>query len=172
MKRYVFICLAFLAVAVNLHSQELYIGTATADITPEVPVALMGQFNLRIADTVETPLTANVIALESRNGNRSLDVAIMVSCDVIDIPDKLLKTVRDEVHSQIPEIDAEKIIMKAIHTHTAPVLENDLHIHSDIRFQKKEFCRLKNMMSSLFSGSPMQLSRHGKAVCRAVLHGG
>ena len=82
----------------------------------------MGQFNLRIAETIETPLTANVIALESREGNRSLDIAIMVSCDVVEIPEKLLKMVRDEVHKKIPEIDAKKIFMTAIHTHTAPVL--------------------------------------------------
>ena len=60
--------LVMLCFVVNLQSQELYIGRAVADITPELPVALMGQFNLRIADTIETPLTANVIALESRDG--------------------------------------------------------------------------------------------------------
>jgi hypothetical protein len=119
--------------APNLHSTELHIGTATADITPKLPVALMGQFNLRIADTVETSLTANVIALESREGNRSLDEAIMVSCDLTEIPEKLLKMVRDEVHKQIPELDVKKIFMTAIHTHTAPVLENDLT--SSFRYQ-------------------------------------
>ena len=97
--------LAMLCFGVNLQSQELYIGRAMADITPSLPVALMGQFNLRIADTIETPLTANVIALESRDGNRSLDIAIMVSCDVVEIPEMLLQMVRDEVHNKIPEID-------------------------------------------------------------------
>ena len=119
--------------APDLHAIELHIGTATADITPKLPVALMGQFNLRIADTVETPLTANVIALESREGNHSLDEAIMVSCDLTEIPVKLLKMVRNEVHKQIPELNVEKIFMTAIHTHTAPVLENDLT--SSFRYQ-------------------------------------
>ena len=45
---------------------KLWIGAATTDVTPTGPVALLGQFNLRIAKTVETPLTANVIVLESR----------------------------------------------------------------------------------------------------------
>ena len=122
-----------LLLASNLQATELHIGTATVDITPKIPVALMGQFNLRIADTVETPLTANVIALESREGNRSLDEAIMVSCDLTGIPEKLLKMVCDEVHKQIPELDVKKIFMTAIHTHTAPVLENDLT--SSFRYQ-------------------------------------
>jgi hypothetical protein len=110
----------------NLNAAELHIGTATADITPALPVALSGQFYLRIAKTVETHLTANVIALESRDGSHTLDEAIMVSCDLIGIPKVTLKMIRDEVHKQIPELDVSKIFLNATHTHTAPVLENDL----------------------------------------------
>jgi len=124
MKHQFVLFIAMLCLAVNSAASELHIGTATADITPKLPVALMGQFNLRLADTIETPLTANVIALESRDGNLSLDVAIMVSCDVVEIPEQLLLMVRGEVHRIIPEIDSRKIFMNAIHTHTAPVLEN------------------------------------------------
>ena len=60
---------------------ELWVGTAVVDITPTEPVAVSGQFHLRIAKTIETPVTANVIALESRGDGLSRDVAIMVSCD-------------------------------------------------------------------------------------------
>lgn len=109
----------------NLFADELLIGVATADITPKLPVALDGQFYLRIAKTIETPLTANVIAMESRDGNRSLDVAIMVSCDVIVIPREVRQMVRDEVKKQMPEIDVNKIFLNSIHTHTAPVIVND-----------------------------------------------
>ncbi len=125
MNRQFVLFLAMLFFTADIYAEELHIGTATADITPKLPVALMGQFNLRIADTVETPLTANVIALESRAGNQTLDMAIMVACDVVGIPEKLLRNVRDEVHKKIPEIHVEKIFMTAIHTHTAPVLDND-----------------------------------------------
>jgi hypothetical protein len=120
------LCLAILCLTANLKALELNIGTASTDITPTLPVALMGQFHLRIAKTIETPLTANVVALESRDGDRPLDAAIMVSCDLIFIPDQLLKMVRDQVHKQIPELDVSKIFLNAIHTHTAPVLENGL----------------------------------------------
>jgi hypothetical protein len=124
--------------AANLRAAELHIGTAVADITPALPVALMGQFNLRIAHTAETPLTANVVALESRDGNRSLDAAIMVSCDLVAIPDKLLKRVRDETHKQIPDLDVGKIVLNAIHTHTAPVLENGLDYSFRYQIPKEE----------------------------------
>ena len=126
-----------LCITVNSQTQELYIGTATANITPKLPVALMGQFNLRIADTVETPLTANVIALESREGTRSLDEAIMVSCDLVQIPWKLIEMVRDEVHKQISEIDGKKIFLNATHSHTTPVLENDLTTSFRYQIPKK-----------------------------------
>jgi hypothetical protein len=137
MNRNLILFLTLLCFAVNLRAQELHIGTATADITPKLPVALMGQFNLRIADTIETPLTANVIALESRDGNHSLEAAIMVSCDVVEIPENLLTMVRDEVHKQIPELDPKKIFLTAIHTHTAPVLENGLQYSFRYQIPKK-----------------------------------
>lgn len=137
MNRHLVLFLAMMCFTTNSPSQELLIGTAVADITPALPVALMGQFNLRIADTVETPLTANIIALESHDGNRSLDAAIMISCDLIEIPQILLKMIRDEVHRKIPEFDVNKIILTAIHTHTAPVLENDSNYSFRYQIPKK-----------------------------------
>jgi hypothetical protein len=109
----------------NLFAGDLLVGTSTADITPSLPVALDGQFHLRIAKTIETPLTANVIALESRDGNRSIDAAIMVSCDVVGIPAKTLAMLRGELKKQMPGFDVNKIFLNAVHTHTAPVIENN-----------------------------------------------
>jgi hypothetical protein len=116
---------ATLYITANSQAGKLYIGTATADITPALPVAVNGQFNLQIAYTAETPLTANVVALESRDGSRSLDASIMVSCDLAGIPGALLKMVRDEVQKQVSELDVRKIFLNATHTHTAPVVDND-----------------------------------------------
>jgi len=109
----------------SLFASDLLVGTSTADITPSLPVALDGQFHLRIAKTIETPLTANVIALESRDGNRPVDAAIMVSCDVVGIPVKTLSMLRGELKKQMPGFDVNKIFLNAVHTHTAPVIENN-----------------------------------------------
>jgi hypothetical protein len=116
----------------------LYIGKAVSDITPSLPVALGGQMHLRIAKTAETPLTANVLALESRDGNKSLDVAIMVSCDIVVVPRIFLKMVRDDVHQKLPEIDVNKIVLNATHVHTAPVLENDSDFWFRYQIPKEE----------------------------------
>ena len=53
-------------------------------------MALDGQFGLRVSQKADTPITANVVALESREGDRSLDAAVMVSCDLVAISDLLL----------------------------------------------------------------------------------
>ncbi len=101
---------------------ELLVGTAVADITPTGPVAVSGQFHLRIAKTVETPITANVIALESREKGLSRDVAIMVSCDLLYIPSEVLELVRKLVRERLPDLDTKKLFLNGTHTHTAPVL--------------------------------------------------
>ena len=61
---------------------RLWIGEATADITPPPPVALTGFQTVRLTQKIQTPLTANVLALESREGYRVIDQAILVSCDL------------------------------------------------------------------------------------------
>ena len=115
-----------LCCSLNSSASEIYVGKAKADISPTLPVALMGQFNLRIAQTAATPLSANVVALESREGTKSLDAAIFVSCDLVYIPTPLLSMIRMEVSKQLPSFDSNKIILNATHTHTAPVLEDNL----------------------------------------------
>ncbi|MGD8501235.1 MAG: hypothetical protein PVJ86_11340 [Phycisphaerales bacterium] len=106
----------------GVSAAELFAGTALVDITPKEPVAVSGQFRLRIAKKVETPITANVIALESREGGSSGDAAIMVSCDLLYIPPEVLALVREAVRKRLPDLDAKKVFLNGTHTHTAPVL--------------------------------------------------
>lgn len=101
---------------------ELLVGTAVTDLTPSEPVAVSGQFHLRIANTVQTPITANVIALESRAEGLPGDQAIMVSCDLLYIPTEVLELVRDAVRKRLPDLKTAKLFLHGTHTHTAPVL--------------------------------------------------
>lgn len=113
-----------LSSASTVRGNDLYIGTAEADITPDLPVALAGQFHLRIAHTVRTPLVANVVVLDSRDGGRSIEQTVFVACDLVGIPAVLTEMVRKQVQQQIPELDVKKIVLSAIHTHTGPVMES------------------------------------------------
>lgn len=104
------------------YAGEIYAGASTADITPKIPVALMGQFYLRLAEKVETPLLANVVAIESREGSNS-DYAIFVACDLIVISPPVYEQARAAIAKRLPGIDVNKVILTATHTHTSPVLD-------------------------------------------------
>ncbi len=106
----------------GLRAAELLVGAASTSITPEEPVALSGQFHTRVAKTVESPVTANVLVLESRDGDKSLDLAIMVSCDLVVIREDIQSRIRERVAAELPEVDVQKLFVNATHTHTAPVM--------------------------------------------------
>jgi len=117
-----------LGVAGQAPAAELLVGAASADITPSMPAALLGQHHLRISQKVETPLTANALVLESRNAKgKSLDMAVMVSCDLLRIPQEALDLVREEVGRRLPELNVQKLFLSATHTHTAPVVGDKLN---------------------------------------------
>ena len=91
---------------------QLLIGWAEVDLTPDQPVAVVGQFHARISEEILDPITATVLAAESGGEH-----VIFVSCDFVAIPDAL----RDAVRSKLPSaIRAESVIMNATHTHTGP----------------------------------------------------
>ena len=107
--------------AAEASAAELWIGATTTDITPDQPVALDGHRGLRISKKVETPIVAVALALESRDGERVLDQAVMVSCDLVAIRQGILEKVRDKVKPRLPDLDPAKIVLNATHTHNAPV---------------------------------------------------
>ncbi len=108
---------------VDCRAVELRVGGATVSITPDRPVALAGQMHTRIARSVESPVTATALALESRDGDRVLDQAILISCDLVAIEAAVIDRVRQKVKERIPTLDVGKLVLSATHTHTAPVMQ-------------------------------------------------
>ncbi len=105
---------------------DLYVGWSKTDITPPKPCALAGQLHLRISKKVRDPLTATVLALETRDASgKTIDEAICVSCDLIMIPRRLVIEVREKLKGKLDGFDLEKLLLNATHTHTAPDMEND-----------------------------------------------
>ena len=105
-------------------SYKLHIGWSSKSITPDQPVALAGQFETRISREIKDPITCTALAIETRDGNRSMETAIMVSVDVVGIIDDLTDRVRSLVEKRLPDFDVNKIVLNATHTHTGPVLYN------------------------------------------------
>jgi hypothetical protein len=120
--------LAALAVALGmagaLPAAEFRFGAATVDITPDRPVGLDGQRNARISQRPETPISVTALALESREGDKVLDQAVIVSCDLVAIRDGILRQVRAKVQPRLADFDPRKLFLCATHTHTAPVTQD------------------------------------------------
>ena len=110
------------AAASEQHTAEtpLYVGWASTDITPAQPVALVGQLSKRISKSVRDPLTATVLALETRGHDGGKEQAIMISCDILFIRKSIQTGLRKLVKPKLPDFDVDKLFMNATHTHTAP----------------------------------------------------
>ena len=118
-------CILFMILAAfgQLNAEEkspITIGWAVADITPSKPVPLIGQFHKRISEYVRDPLTATVLALESKNELGHPEQAILISCDQVSIPGGVQNDVRNLVKEKIPDFDCTRLFLNATHTHTAP----------------------------------------------------
>lgn len=124
----IFILSVFLTgISINLNAQggQLYVGWAVADITPEKPVALVGQLHKRISESVQDPLNATVLALETKGENGMKEQAIMVSCDLLFIRAQTQKKLQQEIKSILPDFDASKLFLNATHSHTSPGMIDD-----------------------------------------------
>ena len=122
-------------------SSSLYIGASTIDITPTLPVALDGQMHVRIAEAVETPLTANVLVIDASGGDEVSDISVWISCDLVTIPTELLELIRKSVEKRLPGLDSDRIIVNATHTHTAGVVRDGWYSIPEGVTQVKDYQR-------------------------------
>ena len=93
---------------------ELYIGWAEESLLPGKKIALAGQFYERVSDEIDTPLFATAMAIE-KDGQQ----AIIVSADIGEVQPFLLNLAREEFARLNTEVDPEKLIFGATHTHTS-----------------------------------------------------
>ncbi|WP_395748050.1 hypothetical protein [Prosthecobacter sp.] len=118
MMKWIFFSLLALSSA---RAADLRVGAATVSITPDRPVALAGQFGTRVSKSVEAPVMAAVVALESVENGKPVEQAVFISCDLVGIHHSVLAQFREHLKPLIPELDVRKVIVSATHTHTAPV---------------------------------------------------
>ncbi|MBM3238822.1 hypothetical protein FJZ31_21235 [Candidatus Poribacteria bacterium] len=103
----------------NETSQEhkILIGWASKSITPSKPVALSGQFHVRVSKYVHDPIMATALAIEAAG-----EQAIMVSCDIVGIEEEIQDKLRSLVKHRLSGFDVKKLFLNTTHTHTAPVM--------------------------------------------------
>jgi len=82
-----------------------------------------------------------LLALESRDGQRSLDQAILVACDLCVIRPGIQDGFRQHVSGRLPGFDINKLFLAATHTHNAPVLLQDRYDEKDYQdaMQPREY---------------------------------
>ncbi len=90
----------------------LAVGWAARDVSTDRPVAIRGQFHLRLSQGVRDPLTVTALAL-----SRGDESVLFLSCDCIGIRPFLVRKLREKVRSLDPSVPAESILMNATHTH-------------------------------------------------------
>ena len=132
---------------------ELWIGAAQADITPDRPISLSGQFYNRISTSVLSRCTANVLALESRENGKPGDCAIIISLDIVSLRDTQEEFKR-YIANRLPGFDTNKLFLAATHTHTGPTLAQTNFNNYGSAMQPKEYV-------------PFLFERMGDAVVKA-----
>ncbi len=98
-------------------SNPIKIGWSSVDITPDWPVNLKGQFNVRIATRALDPITATALALESENQAQGF---ILVSVDCVQISLYVQQAFRRLIAERLPGFNPDQIVLHGTHTHTAP----------------------------------------------------
>lgn len=94
----------------------IQIGWSERDITPKKKVSLAGQFAERISEYVEKPITVTALAVESAG-----EQMVLCGVDLVSVGWNVVQAVRERVAQANVGLDPMKIIISAIHTHTAPV---------------------------------------------------
>ena len=113
-----------LATAAN-EKNSLSTGWAVVDITPPRPVALMGQYQTRISEGVQDPLTLTALALETKKDGNKTEQALLLSCDLCFVESGIVRRIKTALKEQLPDLDSEKIILSATHTHDGPALNDE-----------------------------------------------
>jgi len=113
-------CAAESVVAGEPAAGQLYAGWATVDITPSDPVVLDGSGYKRVTNEVEDPVTATVLALETREGDQVLDQAIMITFDLVRMTKEVQEGMQRVAAEKLVDFDSSKLFCSATHTHCGP----------------------------------------------------
>jgi len=97
--------------------QTLHIGWGVADITPDKPGVLAGQFYGRTSEYVHDPILATAMAVSSADG---AEQAVMVTVDAVGVREYTWDAAIAATKEICPEVDTDAVFFNATHTHSAP----------------------------------------------------
>ena len=104
---------------------QVHVGWATVDITPPARVVLDGSGYKRVTKEVEDPVTATVLALETRDKDRVIDQAIMITFDLVRMTKEVHEGLQRVAAQKLKDFDGAKLFCGATHTHCGPSISYD-----------------------------------------------
>ena len=109
-------CVYTLLLLATANAGDLHIGVSQRIITPEIGTPMAGYYFDRGAEGVHDDLYTKAMVLE-KDGRK----VVLISCDLIEIPNYLVDEIRAEIHNQTG-IPAAHVMLSATHAHTGPVI--------------------------------------------------
>ncbi|MDD5699212.1 MAG: neutral/alkaline non-lysosomal ceramidase N-terminal domain-containing protein [Victivallaceae bacterium] len=101
-------------------------GNATVDITPEIPMFLVGYPHIeRISEGVHDPLSANALYLENQGGS-----LLMIAVDLLFLDAATCGDIRGKIAGETG-LKTENIMISCTHTHSGPVTTDMLAFRND-----------------------------------------
>ena len=102
-------------------AETYHVGVAAIDITPERPIRLNGfGFRREEATEVRQRIWAKALVI----GTDEQRPAVLVTVDVLGIPDKLVGELAERLAEQT-SIERERLAVTATHTHSGPMLQGE-----------------------------------------------
>ena len=127
--QFVMCCLMTQAVAANGLADEFRAGAAKVDITPQqLPVLVNGSMTSRSADQITTRIHARAIVLA--DDDTRIGIVVVDSCMV---PRTLCDEAK-QLAAQRTSLAADRILISATHTHTAPSSMGALGTNADATY--------------------------------------
>src|SRR5881396_851342 len=112
------IVVLLLVAAAPATAQELSVGVAAVDVTPDYPVRLSGfGFRRTESEGVTQKIWAKALAI----GDENEGPAILITVDNLGVPDELVQSVAARLKTKA-SLKSERFAVTATHTHTAPML--------------------------------------------------
>jgi hypothetical protein len=68
---------------------------------------------LRVSQSVESPVTAAALALETRQGDQVIDQAIFVVCNLGVLRGGVIDKLREHAKDRVPDFDLRKLVVSA-----------------------------------------------------------
>ena len=114
------IAASLLALSLSAPAQELSVGAAAVDVTPDYPVRLSGfGFRRTESEGVTLKIWAKALAIDGGTGRP----AVVITVDNLGIPISMTRDVAARLQ-QKAKLDPTRLAITASHTHTAPMLTN------------------------------------------------